>query len=246
MSRSHRPTAAPLAVCLASLTLAGCQGFIASSNTPLIRIIDASPDAPMLDVYQGQSALSYNLAFGNITSYIATSPGTVDLAANTSGSRQLLTATHEDLASGQYTLLVGNNSKNLQQLLLKDQSTPAPTGHVALRFVDQVTAPLAFDIYLVPPGTPAAATSPVLTDQTFNGNSGYLNIPAGPYRIVLYPTGIAPSTATPAAYSGATVTYPSGAVRTIILLDQKIPLRPSVQIVTAADVEPLPKLTSAP
>jgi hypothetical protein len=192
----------------------------------------------MLDLYQGQTALSYNLTFGNITSYIPVASGTSDLVANASGSRQTLASTHESLAPGQYTLLVGNAAASLQPLLLKDQNTPVPAGQIALRFIDQVIAPHTFDIYLVPPGTPVTAVSPILTNQAFNSNSGYLNIPAGSYRIVLCPSGTAPSPAVPAAYSGTTITYPSGAVRTIILLDQKIPLRPSVQIILATEVDP--------
>ena len=196
----------------------------------------------MLDVYQGPAAHHLQpCTFGNITSYVATAPGPSDRSHRQPqrlppGSSP--PCTHESLnPAAQYTLLLSGTAASLKPLLLKDQSTPAPANQAALRFVDQVTAPHAFDVYLVPPGTSVAAMLPILTNQTFNGNSGYLNIPAGSYRIVLYSSGTAPSTALPAAYSGTTVAYTSGTVRTIVLLDQKIPLRPSVQLVTATDVD---------
>src|ERR1700730_6997157 len=63
---SAQPAANKL-LCFASTvvllgTLSGCQGIVSSPTLSQLRIIDASPDAPGLDIYAGTPALAYTLA----------------------------------------------------------------------------------------------------------------------------------------------------------------------------------------
>jgi hexokinase len=113
------------AVLLAAITLSGCQSI--SMNSAQLRVIDASPDSGVIDSYQNNSALAYNLGFGTMTSYIPMSPGAYSLVADKAGTRQTLVASNDMLVAGkQYTEIVGNSLVNLQQTVLLDQSTPAP------------------------------------------------------------------------------------------------------------------------
>ncbi len=104
-----------------------------TSTSAQLRVIDASPDAGVIDSYQNSSALAYNLGFGTMTSYIPMSPGVYNLAAEKAGTRQTLVANNETLAANrQYTEIIGAGLANLQQTLLLDQSTPAPSGRIAV------------------------------------------------------------------------------------------------------------------
>src|SRR5277367_6604215 len=86
-------------------TLSGCQGIVSSPTLAQIRIIDASPDAPGLDIYQNSAALVYNLGFGTITSYVPVDPGVYTLSADAAGTQQVLTSAKGTfVASGQYTI----------------------------------------------------------------------------------------------------------------------------------------------
>jgi len=145
--------AARLVVAIAILgTLTGCQAIVSSAPQAHVRIINATPDAPRLDLYQDSNALAFNLDFGTVTSYIQLAPGAYNITANTAGTRQVLsTAKTTFTTSGQYTVLIGNTAASLQQLTLADQSQPAPPGQTALRFINQATRAGAVDIYLVPP-----------------------------------------------------------------------------------------------
>src|ERR1700733_1482748 len=142
---SHRAKSlarlAALVLLLAGLP--GCQNIqTTATDTAQIRFIDASPDPiiPGLDIYQNTSAVAYNLGFGTITSYVPLTQGAYTFSAYTAGSRQTLIATKQTLVVGkQYTAIVGNNAANLQETILTDQSTPAPAGEVAVRFIDQAT-----------------------------------------------------------------------------------------------------------
>jgi hypothetical protein len=231
-------------VCLLALSaaaLSGCQGI--NLNSPQLRVIDASPDAGILDSYQDNTALAYNLVFGTVTSYVALSSGSYTLAADRAGTRQTLVAGNATLSPGkQYTAIVGNIAASMQQTILLDQSQPAPAGDIDLRFLQQATRSGAVDIYLVPrSGKP----NQIAVNQSFGANSGYLSVPAGTYAIDVVPTGTTLVSSTVTLLSGAQVDYPSGAVRTIVLIDQEIigsqraGLTPGVQTIIANDADAL-------
>jgi hypothetical protein len=220
-------------------TLTGCQAILSPAPEAHVRIINVTPDAPRLDLYQDSSALAFNLDFGTVTSYIPLTPGTYTITANTAATRQILSSSKNTFTtSGQYTVLIGNVAANLQQTTLADQSQTAPPGQTALRFINQATRAGAVDIYLVPAGQKLNAVTPLVTGITFGINTGYVNIPTGTYSLALLPTGVAPNGATIAAYTGPQVTYSAGAARTIIFIDHALPSVAGLQVITANDFDP--------
>jgi hypothetical protein len=229
-----------LAAALAILaTLTGCQAILSPAPEAHVRIINATPDAPRLDLYQDSNALAFNLDFGAVTSYIQLAPGAYNITSNTTGTRQVLSSTKTTFAaSGQYTVLIGNTVGSLQQITLADQSQPAPSGHVALRFINQATRIGAVDVYLVPAGQRLASVAPLVNGMHFGANTGYLNVPVGTYSLTMLPAGIVPSSTVSAAYAGPQAIYSAGSARTIILIDQPLAATPGLQVITANDVDP--------
>jgi len=235
-NRLHLTTRTARLTALAVLAagLAGCQSMAGTASISQIRVIDASPDAPALDIYQNSQAGLYNVGFGTVSSYIPVTPGAYTHAAYTAGTQQQLATIRGTFATnGQYTVLAGNIAANLQMTVLKDQSTPAPAGQTALRFLGQATRGGPVDIYLLPPGFSLSGASPVATGVGFGSNTGYINAPSGTYSILAFPTGAVPSATTP-TYTGSQVSYPATSVHTVLLIDQK----PSgLQTITADDYE---------
>jgi hypothetical protein len=220
-------------------TLPGCQSIdVGAQNVTQVRVIDASPDAPGLDVYQNNSAIAYNLGFGTVTSYVPLAPGTYTLSADQASTKSVLVTAKAGLALGKtYTMLVGNVAANLQETILQDQNSPAPTGQIQVRFLDQATRVGAVDIYLVPSSGKLTTTAPFLTNINFGTNTGYVNAPAGTYAIAVVPAGTVPVTTTVTLLTGAQVGYSAGAVRTVVLIDQQITTTPGVQAVVASDYD---------
>lgn len=242
------------ALALSLSALLGCQSLSSTANGPLVRIIDASPDAPGLDIYQNKSAMAYNLGFGTVTSYVSIPAGVSTITADMAGTSQVLaSASSTYLAGVQHTVLIGDVAASLQETILTDQSLPAPLGQVSLRVLDQaVRYPGGVDLYLVPSGASLASATPVLKNLVFGSNSGYITAPAGSYTIELLPTGTPTSTpatgTTPATtatpiYSGPATTYTAGAARTVLLLDNQVLASPGLQVVIAHDFDP-PNATS--
>lgn len=216
--------------------LSGCQGIVNSPTMSQVRIINASPDAPGLDIYQNSTAIAYNLGFGTITSYVPIDPGTYTTSATAAGTKQVLSSSKTTfVTASQYTVLIGNVAASLQQLTLKDQSQPAPSGQIALRFIAQATRIAAVDIYLIPSGSKLTEVTPLYTNLSFGINTGYLNIPVGAYSLVMVPTGTIPTSTTIATYTGPQVTYTTGSATTIVLIDQQLVTTPGLQVIAAPD-----------
>ncbi len=237
-SRNLVRQAARLA-CVAGLAaLSGCGAVVSTAPLSQVRIITASPDAPGLDIYVAGTALTYNLGFGTVTSYIPMGPGTHTITADTAGTKQVLSSSKATFAQfAQHTILIGNIAGSLQQITLTDQSQPAPSGQTALRFIDQATRIGPVDIYLVPAGQKLTALTPIISGIVFGANTGYLNVATGAYTFVMLPAGTVPTSTTVAAYTGSQITYSDGAARTIILIDQQVVATPGLQVITANDYD---------
>lgn len=227
-----------VAVAAILATLTGCQAIVSNPSVAQVRIVNASPDAPGIDIYQGNDGVAYNLGFGAVTSYVPLTPGTSTISANTAGTRQILSLARPAFAPAtQYTILIGNTAASLQQLTLKDQNQPAPAGKFALRVIDQTTRTGPVDIYLVPTGRPLTSMIPTLTSVHFGDNTGYQDVPAGIYTLVVLPAGTTPTSTTLPSYTGARINYSSTSARTVILIDQPLRTTPGLQIITADDYD---------
>jgi Domain of unknown function (DUF4397) len=250
MLRRLHPALRLFAVAALSAALTGCQSIAGIQPVSQVRVINASPDAPPLDIHQTSPSLPspatlYNLGFGTVTSYIPVDSGTYLHSATTAGTQQQLAQVRGTLLAGnQYTVLTGNIAANLQMTILKDQSTPAPSGQVALRILDQATHSGAVDLYLLPPGAAPITVAPLISSASFGSNTGYINVPAGTYSLLAYPAGAIPLGAVLPTYTGSQATYSSGSARTILLIDAPQsttpaqPADPALQILTANDYDP--------
>lgn len=230
-----------VALVIATAALAGCGGVMGIQPVSQVRVIDVSPDAPALDIHQNSTAALYNIGFGTVSSYMSVPAGADTHSAYTASTEQQLGVVRGTFsAGGQYTVLTGNVTANLQMTVLKDQSTPAPAGQVALRFLDEATRVGAVDIYLLPPGAAPISVAPFVTGAAFGLNTGYLNVPSGTYSIVAYPTGTVPRNSVTPAYTGSQTNYPETSARTIILIDQP-QVQPAsastLQVISAADYD---------
>jgi hypothetical protein len=244
LTRLHlaRPAALSL-LCVAIAALTGCQSIAGTQSVTQVRFIDASPDAPALDLYQNPTPTSqaslYNISFGAVSSYMLLTPGAYTQAADTAGTQQQLATVRGTFAAGgQYTVLAANFAANLQMTVLKDQATPAPAGQVALRFLGQATRTGPVDLYLVASGLTLSSAIPIATGVSFGSNTGYIDVPANTYSIVALPTGSAPSSASVPLFTGSQTLYPAGSVRTLLLMDQQPPSPSGMQLIAAVDFDP--------
>ncbi|MGC9198438.1 MAG: DUF4397 domain-containing protein [Acidobacteriaceae bacterium] len=245
---ARRPAVGCALLALASAGITGCQGMAMYSNlhAAQLRVIDASPDAGVIDSYGNNGALAYNLSFGAITNYIPLSPGDYRLTADRAGTRQILVTNNQRLAADQqYTEIIGASLANMRQTIFHDRSTPAPQGEIAVRVINETTRPGSLNVSMVSLASPDDKTirsSSLAVNLGSGASSGYVLLPMGTYAIHVTSSAASPS-APASLLSGAQQPYPSGAVRTVVLIDQTPPSpqqplpQPSVQAIIAADAD---------
>ena len=206
---------------LAAALLSGCGSMgVNSGNVAMVRVVDASPDSPALDTYENNTPVAYNLEFSTATSYVPLAPGNHTLSATMAGSHQALVSSGATLGNGhQYTALIGNIAANLHETILQDQTQPAQSGRIEFRLLNQAARIGPVDVYLVPGSGKLTTTAPLVTNFSFGAGTGYLDVPEGTYAIAVVPARTVPASTTQTLLSDAQTSYASGAVRTVVLID---------------------------
>ncbi|MFC6646562.1 DUF4397 domain-containing protein [Granulicella cerasi] len=227
------------AAAVAAVGLSGCQSVQGTSSTTAgIRFVAASPDAPGLDFLLNKNVQTYNLGYNSYTpNYLYVSPGTYTVAAAQYGAdtTSLASTSLTIQTAKHYTAIAANVQASMQLIALTDQYGPAPSGQFSIRLVDLSTATGALDIYLIPTGSTIVTTNPLYTGLTFSGTTGYITVPAGTYQLEIVANGTVVTTTTVTYYTGSQTTFASGAVRTILIDDNKLVTNPVLQAITLAD-----------
>ncbi len=240
-ARMRWPAAALLSVLslAGSLALAGCQSVSGYSAVSLVRVIDASYNAPALNVYVEGKLLAGNLGQGSISSYGGFAPNRaapVKVTA-TSSTKALASSTATLTANRSQSVLITDYNAQYQVQVLEDQSTPAPGGHSEFRVLNQAPSTGPVDVYFLS-GTSStiyATAKPVITNLAVGATSGYVSIPSSTLYMVIAPSGTTLSATATTIYSSAALPLVGGEVRTVLIVDPILVTQP-VQVYIANDV----------
>jgi hypothetical protein len=244
-SFSLRPFSLPVLIAVAvvslagSLLLAGCQSVSGFKQVSLARVIDASYNAPAINVYIEGSIYTSNIAQGSITAYGQFAPNKaaqVKVTA-TSSTKSLVTSEATFLPNASQTVLITDINAQYQVNVLEDQSTPAPSGHSEFRLLNQAPSTGPVDVYFLT-GTSAtvfATAKPIITGLAVGATSGYVTFPSSTLFMVIAPSGTTLSTTATTIYSSAALPLTGGEVRTVLIVDPILVTQP-VQVYIANDV----------
>jgi hypothetical protein len=223
----------------ASMLLAGCQSINGYSKSSLARVIDASYNAPALNVYIEGSLVATNIGQGAITAYGGFGPSrsAAIKVTSTTNTKALLTTTATLVASQAQSVLVTDYNADYQVTVLEDQSTAAPSGHSEFRVLNQAPSTGAVDVYFLPgtSETVYATAKPVITDLAVGATSGYVTIPSSTLYMVIAPAGETLSATATTIYSSGALALTGGEVRTVLVVDPVLQTQP-VQVYIAKDV----------
>ncbi len=222
-----------------SLVLAGCQSVSGYSAVSQVRVIDASYNAPAINVYIEGGLVAANIGQGSITSYGGFGPSNNALVKVTAASntKALITSNATLLPNKSQSILVTDINAQYQVVVLQDQSTPAPSGHSDFRILNQAPSTGPIDVYFLA-GTSAtvyATAKPVITALAVGATSGYVAIPSSTLYMVIAPAGTMLSTTATTIYSSAALPLVGGEVRTVLIVDPLLVTQP-VQVYMAKDV----------
>jgi hypothetical protein len=223
-----------------SLLLAGCQTISGSTAVSQLRIIDASYNAPSLNLYVEGTLLAGNLGQGSITSYASLSPtnnAAVKVTATTS-TKTLVSTSASLLAGTSQSALISDIGAVYQVTVLEDQSTAAPSGHSEFRLLNQAPATGPVDVYFLSgtSNTVFATAKPVITGLPVGATSGYVTIPSSTLYMVIAPTGTTLADNVTTIYTSAALPLVGSEVRTVLIVDPLLVTEP-VQVYIADDVD---------
>jgi hypothetical protein len=225
-------TALVAALPVLSIMLSGCQNIQGTSSQTLVRVIDASYNAPAVDVKVGTTAIATNIAAQTITNYAFLSPqnGTAYVDP-TKTAKATATAQGNFLAGQQHSVFLTDSGAGYAATILTDQVTAPPTGYFSLRILQQALTTGPVDVYLVPSTSTLAGSKPLLSDVAAGTIAGYVNITAGTYTVEVTPAGVK---TTP--YTSASLTFAAGQVRTLLIMDAQLTTDPPVTVVMGNDL----------
>ena len=219
-----------LALILAAVS--SCTSVTGSSAVSLVRVIDASSNAPVLDVDVSGTPIALNVAAPSFSNYAYVGPGAATVRLYSHGTSTTLAQISGILAaSGQSSVYVTDQGTTFAVSLLTDQSTAAPPGFISFRFLQQANATGAVDIYLLPDGDLIADAKPLIVALAPGSVTQYINVTAGTYDLVVAATGT-----TKGAYTSTATMFAGGQVRTALIVDQKLLNTPPVNVLIASDV----------
>jgi len=148
-----------------------------------LRIVNASPDAQMLQVKVGSRSFT-TAAFPASTSYADAPTGVRQLQVSTSlSSAPLLTSTVGLQVDSRYTFVIMDRIQSLQGFLLTDDPGKAANGAARLRFVNAAQPAGSIDLFLTAPNADLQTATPSLTNLAVRQGSAYLDAAAGTYRL---------------------------------------------------------------
>jgi hypothetical protein len=208
-----------LRLCLFALglcLLSGCGG--SSTSTGNLRFVQASRDAPEVNLLVDGKSVATTLGYSNATGYISVRAGSRHVqVVPVSGGSPILDSSVSVAASGNQTLIMTGPAASTHSVLLTDGGTTSTTGDESVRVVEAATGIAAADVYIVPAGTSIAGVSPTVASLAFDANTGYQLVPAGAYQVLLTTPGTKNSFLDTGALSMGTTT--TGQNQTVVVLD---------------------------
>ena len=194
----------------------GCGGS-GSANTAQLRFLQASPDAPQVNVLIDGASVATNLTYSSATGYIPVKTGSRHLqVVAASGSSSILDQTLSFTSSANQTLLLTGPAASIQPVILTDGGTTTTTGDGNVRVVNASRSMGVADVYIVAAGSSIVGVPPVTgsTPLAFDKDTGYQLVVAGNYEVVMTKPG-----STSAFLSTGSISLTSGQNQTVVALD---------------------------
>ena len=200
----------------AVVLLSACQSVSQSQTTSLVRLVDASYNAPAVDVYAGKTEIARDVSAGTITRYAILAPGAVTITVDATGTKKTLaTLTATLQAAEQHSVYLTDAGSGIDAKLLKDRAESSPVGDFSVRFLQAAHATGAVDVYYLAAGEAVKDATPVVRGLQAGQDSGYVDVPDGTYSLVVTRAG-----STEPIFMGSSVTYAGGEVRTVLIQDE--------------------------
>lgn len=173
----------------AAFLVAGCEGNFLGLAGGLrtgarIRVLNALPTAPSIDVLVDGVVVASNIGYGVTTSYLALDAASSRVQVRPVGSTTSLVDVPFDGAQlGDFTIIASTGLGQFGSIIVSDESTVPPVGQTRLRVLHAAPSVALVDVYVTDPGASLLGATPTLTAVPLGAASSYLTVAAGPRQI---------------------------------------------------------------
>jgi hypothetical protein len=170
---------APLAVVLLTLTAVfvttGC-----GSSTASVRLLNAYPGQPSLDLLISNKAVATGVTYGAASVYASVSSGSPNLQIEDTGTTNVLVNQTVNLSSKSTNTILDTSSGIV---VLADNNAAPSSGNMEIRVINASPTLGNADVYIVPSGT-GISGSPTFAGLAYGSASGYQSLAAGSYQVI--------------------------------------------------------------
>jgi hypothetical protein len=178
--------------CLAALVLAGCgKSGGGSGGNGQIRVFNAFPEAPALNITIAGTVLSSNLPFQGLTQYQSVSNGSQNFVVNVVGSAVPLVNTTTSIGGGtNYSYVIFGPSTAVGTILAVDGFADPGSGNYALRILNAAAGAGPIDVYVTAPGADLSNAAPTIGSVAYNTATAFQTVTSpGIFEIRITPSG---------------------------------------------------------
>jgi len=151
-----------------------------NENKAFVRLLNASPNTPAVDITVNEVLIADNLAFKSFTEYMPAEAGVYRIHVTPNGLNSELSATElvELMPGGIYTMAVAGLETDLTIELIDDELRAKPNGRAFVRFINLSPYDTEFDVMI--------GNAPVVTALAYTESSRYTPLQAGTYSLRLF------------------------------------------------------------
>lgn len=207
-------------ISLLGLTMAGCSltdddDDNAVEPTAELRVLHGSADAPDVDVLVNDKVVLQGVPYEAASGYLEVPANGMDVKINAAGTSTTALALDNVVLTPDtpYTVIAANSLANIEAIVLDDSTIAPGAGNLLLRVVHATATAPAVDVYVTAPADDLVSATPAVANASFKDASGFLEIPAGDYRIRVTST----STQT-VLFDSGTVALETAAQLTVVAL----------------------------
>lgn len=159
-----------------------------NGDTANVRVAHLSPDAPNVDVFVDDDAVLEDVPFGAVSDYLELPAGSYNVKVSPAGEGPDGAVLEEDLDVPAADLTVAaigevaDENQPLELAVLEDDNSDPGEDTARVRAVHASPDAPAVDVVV-------AETGDALFEGVEFGGSGYAEVPAGDYRLCVYPAG---------------------------------------------------------
>jgi hypothetical protein len=155
-----------------------------------LRFVQASPNAPNVNVLIDGASVATNLTYSNNSGYITVKAGSRLVQVQpVNTTSNLLNQSFPITSGSSQTLFMTGPTASIKAFLLTDGGTTSVTGGIYVRVINSSTYIGTADVYIVPGGTSLAGLKPTAAAVAFDGDTGYQLVggtaSAGGYQVFM-------------------------------------------------------------